>query len=78
MAQRATKQAKLDVAAHERLGELQSSLTGQSLPGYVDRTDILSALVMFTTPEQLAGMVAGYWRYTESQKAAETKNASDQ
>jgi hypothetical protein len=62
---RPTKSAKLDVLAHERLDDLQSALASQSLPSYVDDMEILSALVLYTTPEQLAGMLLGYWRYTD-------------
>jgi hypothetical protein len=52
--------------AHERLGHLQDALVSQDLPPYLKDVDILSALVLFTTPEQAAGMVRGYWRYTNS------------
>jgi hypothetical protein len=62
---RPTKPAKLDELAHARLSELQAALASQSLPAYVDVMEILSALVMYTTPEQLAGMLAEYWRYTD-------------
>ncbi len=62
---RNTKQAKLDRAAHARLGELQEALGAQSLPRNVDLTDILSALVLYTPPPQLAGMLMEYWRYTD-------------
>ena len=56
---------KIDLVAHPRLDELQSALGSQKLPRYVDQMEIVSALVMFTTPEQLAGMLGGYWRATE-------------
>lgn len=61
---RPTKTVKIDVAAHPRLDELQTALGSQSLPTYVDQMEIVSALVLFTTPEQLAGMLRGYWRDT--------------
>jgi hypothetical protein len=57
---RETKQAKLDPAAHEHLGELQRALRTQGLPHYAERADILSARVLYTTPPQLAGMLAEY------------------
>jgi hypothetical protein len=60
---RPTRTVKIDEAAHGRLDELQTALQGQELPSYVDQMEILSALVMFSTPEQLAGMLRGYWRY---------------
>lgn len=65
MAQRDTRPAKLDVVAHKALDELQSALRKQGLPRDVQRGDILSALVLYTTPPQVAGMLAEYWRYTE-------------
>ncbi len=65
MLPRETRQAKLHVAAHERLGELQIELRRQSLPRNVDRMDILSALVLYSTAPQIAGMLAEYWRHTE-------------
>lgn len=64
MAPRATKTAKLDLIAHQRLGELQLQLQQHGLPRSVDIPDILSALVMYITAPQLAGMLAEYWRYT--------------
>jgi|GEM_PF-5162819 len=63
-AKRPTKSVKIDELAHPRLDELQAALASQSLPSYVDQMEIISALVMFTTPEQLAGMLAGYWHAT--------------
>lgn len=62
---RPTKSIKIDAVAHSRLDELQTALASQRLPSYVDQMEIVSALVMFTTPEQLAGMLAGYWHATE-------------
>lgn len=61
---RPTTSVKIDEAAHPRLEELQTALGSQSLPSYVEHMEIVSALVMFTTPEQLAGMLLAYWRYT--------------
>jgi hypothetical protein len=63
--QRPTASIKIDVVAHARLSKLQTALGSQNLPSYVDQMEIVSALVMFTTPEQLAGMLAGYWRETD-------------
>jgi hypothetical protein len=73
MAKRETKQAKLDLDAHRHLETLQRQLGRQSLPRDVDLTDILSALVLYTTPPQLAGMLAEYWRYTEARAEAEAR-----
>ena len=61
---RPTTSVKIDVAANERIDELQSALASQSLPSYVDKMEIVSALVMFAAPEQLAGMLLAYWRYS--------------
>jgi hypothetical protein len=61
---RETRTAKIDAAVHPRLAELQAQLAGQDLPSYVDHMEILSALLLYATPEQLAGMLRGYWRYT--------------
>jgi hypothetical protein len=61
---RPTTSVKIDVDAHGRLDELQTALGSLDLPSYVEQMEIVSALVMFTTPEQLAGMLFGYWRYT--------------
>jgi hypothetical protein len=73
MAPRKTKQAKLDPVARERLGDLQTALGSQSLSRDVDLTDILSALVLYTSPPQLAGMLREYWRYTEERLKAEAE-----
>jgi hypothetical protein len=62
---RPTRSVKIDELAHERLDGLQSALSSQALPSYVEDMEILSALVLFTTPEQLAGMLRGYWQATE-------------
>lgn len=61
---RPLKSVKLDELAHQRLGDLRRALGQQALPSYVEDMEILSALVLFTTPEQLAGMLQAYWRST--------------
>jgi hypothetical protein len=70
MAPRSTKPAKLDPEAHEHVTELQNALWEQGLPRSVDRTDILSALVLYTPAPQLEGMLREYWRYTRRQQVA--------
>jgi hypothetical protein len=60
---RPTTAIKIDVAARDRLDELKTELASQELPSYVDQMEIVSALALFTTPEQLEGMLRGYWRY---------------
>jgi hypothetical protein len=62
---RPLKSVKIDELAHERLAELQIALEGQALPSYVEDMEILSALILYTTPQQLAGMLRGYWQATE-------------
>lgn len=69
MASRETKQVKIDVVAHPRLKELQTALQSQGLPREVDGVDILSALVLYTSEPQLAGMLSEYWRYTAARGA---------
>ena len=58
-------QAKLDPPAHAALGRLARTLAGRAgLPTKVDRQDLLSAVVLYTTPPQAAWMLAEYWRYS--------------
>lgn len=61
---RPTTPIKIDVAARQHLDELKTALASQELPSYVDLMEIVSALALFTTPEQLEGQLRGYWRYT--------------
>jgi hypothetical protein len=63
---RERKATSIDAVAHERLTSLQSELQGQGLPEDVSFTAMLSALAMYTTAPQLAGMLAEYWRYTSN------------
>lgn len=70
MARKPTKPATLDPKAHERLKGLQKALGRQSLGRSVDLTDILSALVLYTPPPQLAGMLLEFWRYNERRAQA--------
>lgn len=64
MAPATSKPAKLHPLAHARLGVLQTELQRQGMPRNVDMRDILSALVLYTTAPQIAGMLTEYWRYT--------------
>jgi hypothetical protein len=68
---RPLKSVKIDVIAHDRLEKLQDELASQRLPSYVEDMEILSALVLFTTPEQLAGSLLGYWNLTDRLRADE-------
>ena len=61
---RPVKSVKLDEDAHAHLETLVDAVSRLELPAYVDQMEILSALVLYTTPEQLEGMLRGYWRYT--------------
>lgn len=63
--QRQTTAIKIDVVSRDRLDALKGALERQGLPEYVDQVDIVSALVLFATPEQLAGTLAAYWRSTK-------------
>lgn len=54
---------KIDLAALPRLHEL-TDLSGQGHSSDVDQMEVVSALVLYTTPEQLAGMLAAYYRLT--------------
>jgi hypothetical protein len=62
---RPVKSITIDAVAHPRLDDLQMALGSQNMPRYVEYMEIISALVMFTTPEQLAGMLRGYWQYID-------------
>jgi hypothetical protein len=75
---RPTKPAKLDAEAHRQLLVLQQLLADQDLPSYVDQMEILSALVLYTSPEQVAGMLRGYWRYTRRLQAGLDSEAAEQ
>lgn len=77
MAPRRTRQARVDVDAHAALGRLQRQLGSQRLPSNVDLVDILSALAMYTPPQQAAGMLAAYWEYCQ-RRAAEQRAGSDE
>jgi hypothetical protein len=75
MARKPTRPTTLDPKAHARLRDLQTALGSQSLPRDVDLTDIVSALVLYTSPPQLAGMLMEYWRYNE--RRAQAQKAGD-
>jgi hypothetical protein len=65
-----TKPAKLHESAHARLKELQAALKAEGVPGSPDQVEILSALVLYTTAPQVAGMLTAYARYTSAQEKA--------
>lgn len=69
---RETRPAKLDPDAHAELEKLKKSLRGQGLPRSIEAVDILSALVMYSTVPQVAGMLAEYWRYTDERDQSGT------
>jgi hypothetical protein len=58
------KQPTVDVHldANEALAALQKALPGQGIPPPIRRQDIVSALILYTTPEQAAGMLAAFTR----------------
>lgn len=65
MASDKTPQAKLHPAVNEALANLQAALPSQGLPTEVTLKDIASALVLYTPPQQAAGMLAAYWRHID-------------
>jgi hypothetical protein len=73
MAPKPTIQTAVHPVAHERLKALQRQLGSQSLTRKVDQTDMLSAMVLYTTPPQLAGMLLEYWRYIEMRTTADER-----
>lgn len=64
-----TKVVKLTPEAHRRLADLAKQLQKAGLPRNVDNQDMVSALVLYTTAPQLAGMLAEYWRFTADLEA---------
>lgn len=62
--ERETSSIKIDSAAHAHLHDLIAALELEGLPSYVELTDAVSALVLFATPQQLAGMLGPYFRAT--------------
>jgi len=59
-----TTQARVATEAIEAVKRLRNAMPSQGLPSETTQTDILSALAMYTTPEQAAGMLSAYWRHT--------------
>jgi hypothetical protein len=72
-----TKQTTLDPRAHMHLDVLRVALGSQGLGREVDKTDIVSALVLYTPPPQLAGMLLEYWRYYEARLKAQAAGKPD-
>lgn len=60
-----SKQRNVDLHpdAHENLKELQELLPAEGVSPQIRLQDIASALVMFTPPQQAAGMVAAFSRH---------------
>jgi hypothetical protein len=73
MARKPTKSTTLHPVAHERLKWLQIALQSQGLPPNVELTDILSALVIYTSPPQVAGMLGEWFRYNQRCLEAATR-----
>jgi hypothetical protein len=61
---RETNPIRIDSGAHAHLQKLIAALEPEGLPRYVNLTDAVSALVLFATPQQLAGMLGAYFRAT--------------
>ena len=60
-----SKQRNVDLHpdAHEKLKELQELLPAEGVSPQIRLQDIVSALVMYTPPQQAAGMVAAFSRH---------------
>jgi hypothetical protein len=60
-----SKQPNIDLhpAAHARLKALQKDLMAEGAAPQVRLQDIASALVMYTPPQQAAGMLAAFSRH---------------
>lgn len=48
--------------AHEALEALQQALPAQGLPRQSRRQDIVSAMLLYSTPQQVAGMLTAFLR----------------
>lgn len=64
MPSNAFKAAQLHPEAHEALKRLQDGLPSQGA-AKADLRDLLSAIALYTTLPQAAGMLAEYWRYID-------------
>lgn len=62
--ERESNPIRIDSAAYAHLNSLIAALEPEGLPSYINLTDAVSALVLFATPPQLAGMLAAYYRAT--------------
>lgn len=51
----------IDSAARDRLDTLKDALPWQGLPSSARPTDVVSALILYTPPQQLSGMLRAYW-----------------
>lgn len=60
---RETTTVSIDRDAHKALQALHQTVMRFDLPRYIDQMEVVSALAMFTTPEQLHGMLLAYWRH---------------
>jgi hypothetical protein len=59
----------LHVAAHSRLKELQNELLAEGVAPQARLQDIASALILFTPPQQAAGMLAAFSRQVSAEKS---------
>jgi hypothetical protein len=72
----AARQTTIHPVAHERLKALPAQLGSRRLPKTVHQTDILSAIVLYTSPPQIVGMLGEYWDYLDRLAQAEDKGES--
>lgn len=75
---RETSPIRIDSGAHAHLQTLIAALEPEGLPSYVNLTDAVSALVLFATPQQLAGVLGAYFRATGTLLGGDTNPPDDQ
>jgi hypothetical protein len=75
---RVTSPIRIDSAAHAHLHALIAALEPEGLPGYINLIDAVSALVLFATPQQLAGMLGPYFRATGGLLGDDTSPPDDE
>jgi hypothetical protein len=75
---RVTSPIRIDSGAYAHLQTLIAALEPEGLPSYVNLTDAVSALVLFATPQQLAGMLGPYFRATRALLVDDTDPPDDE
>lgn len=57
----------LDPAAYEALNNLQAAMPGEGVPKQARLQDIASGVILYTSPQQAAGMLAAFLRHAHQQ-----------